>query len=103
MVTNFLKGAIQMVTIEQGEHKFFVGEDEEHPLAEITYRVPEDKQLVVEHTYVDDELRGEGVAGKLVEKVVNYARENEFKVRSECSYATSKLEKTPEYQDVLAN
>lgn len=91
-----------MVTIKQGENKFFIGEDEENPLGEITYRLSDNKQLVVEHTYVADELRGEGVAGKLVEKVVHHARENGWKVRSECSYAESKLEKTPEYQDVLA-
>lgn len=90
-----------MITIEQGENKFFVGEDEETPLAEITYRLSENKQLVVEHTYVSDELRGEGIAGKLVDKVVNYARGNDLKVRSECSYAKDKLEKTPEYQDVF--
>ena len=90
-----------MIAIEQGDNKFFVGGDEENPLAEIIYRLSEDKQLVVEHTYVADELRGEGVAGKLVEKVVDYARGNGFKIRSECSYAKSKLEKTPEYQDVL--
>lgn len=90
-----------MVTIEQGENKFFVGGDEKAPLAEITYRLSENQQLVVEHTYVSDELRGEGIAGKLVEQVVNYARRNGMKVRSECSYAKNKLEKTPEYQDVL--
>lgn len=90
-----------MITIEQGENKFFVGEDEKAPLAEITYRLSADNQLVVEHTYVADELRGEGIAGKLVEKVVNYARGNGLKIRSECSYAKDKLEKTPEYQDVF--
>ncbi len=92
----------RMVTIKKGEGKFFVGENEDDPLAIITFKQTGDNQLTVDHTYVSDELRGEGVAGELVEKVVTYAREEGKKIIPECSYAKSKIEKTPEYHDVLS-
>ncbi|WP_099157661.1 GNAT family N-acetyltransferase [Virgibacillus ndiopensis] len=90
-----------MITIKKGENKFFVGENEKNPIAEITFVSDEDQNIIVDHTFVSDELRGDGVAGKLVEKVVNYAREEGKKIIPECSYAKHKMEKTPEYHDVL--
>ncbi|MGM8363900.1 GNAT family N-acetyltransferase [Virgibacillus sp. W0181] len=91
-----------MSTIKKGEGKFFVGENETSPLAEITFQQKDDRTLIVDHTYVSDELRGQGMAGKLVEKMVTYAREEGKKIIPECSYAESKIKKTPEYHDVLA-
>lgn len=90
-----------MAEIKQGDNKFFVGDDEANPLAEITFKPAGDSTITVDHTFVSDELRGEGVAGKLVNKVVTYAREQGKKINPECSYAKSKMEKTPEYHDVL--
>lgn len=91
-----------MTDIKKGENKFFVGDNEAEPLAEITFVPTGDTKLVIEHTVVSEELAGQGVAGKLVEKVVGYAREEGKKVIPECSYAKRKIEKTPEFQDVLA-
>lgn len=91
-----------MTTIKKGNNKFYVGEDEQNPLGEITFEPSGDNVLVVDHTYVSDELRGQGVAGNLVDKVVTYAREEGKKINPTCSYAKDKMEKTPEYHDVLA-
>ncbi|WP_163970981.1 GNAT family N-acetyltransferase [Oceanobacillus halotolerans] len=91
-----------MVTIQKGDNKFFVGENESDPLAEITFKETGDSNLTVDHTFVSEKLRGEGVAGKLVEKMVAFAREEGKKIIPECSYAQNKIDKTPEYHDVLA-
>ncbi|SDZ82952.1 hypothetical protein SAMN05421743_101345 [Thalassobacillus cyri] len=88
-----------MTTIKQGDGKFYVGEDEQHPLAEITFQ--EKDHLVVDHTYVSEELRGQGMAAKLVEKVVGYARDEQKKIDPKCDYTEKKLKETPEYHDVL--
>lgn len=90
-----------MTDIKKGENKFFVGESETDPLAEISFVPTGDTNLIIDHTVVKDELRGQGIAGELVEKVVNYAREEGKKVIPVCSYAKNKMVKTPEYQDVL--
>ena len=39
------------------------------------------------HTYVDEDLRGKGVASKLVSMAFDYLEENNYKVECSCSYA----------------
>lgn len=90
-----------MATINKGANKFYVGDDIKDPLAEITFIENGDARIVVDHTYVSDELRGQGIAGMLVEQVVMYAREKGKKIKPLCPYAKSKLEKTDSFHDVL--
>jgi len=90
------------MTIKKGANKFYVGKDESSPTAEITFKQGAGNHLIVDHTYVSDELRGQGMAGKLVDRVVTYAREEGMKIVPECPYVKSKMDKTPEYHDVLA-
>ena len=92
-----------MSTIKQGKNKFYIGENEASPQAEIGFTQGEGINLIIDHTFVSDELRGQGIAGKLVDRMVNYAREEGKKIIPECTYAKSKIEKTPEYHDVMAN
>lgn len=90
-----------MTAIKQATNKFYIG-DEQSPKAELTFKQTDNHHITVDHTFVADELRGEGVAGKLVEQVVNYAREEGKTIIPECSYAKKKIESTPAYHDVLA-
>ncbi|WP_085993204.1 GNAT family N-acetyltransferase [Oceanobacillus senegalensis] len=90
-----------MVTINKGEQKFYVGDDIKDPTAELTFNKSGKDKIVVDHTYVSDELRGQGIAGKLVEEVVSYAREEGKKIIPLCPYVKRKLEETPAYHDVL--
>ncbi|WP_156291979.1 GNAT family N-acetyltransferase [Oceanobacillus salinisoli] len=90
-----------MVTINKGENKFYVGDNIKDPVAELTFNQTGENKIVVDHTYVSDKLRGQGVAGKLVEKVVSFAREQDKKIIPLCPYVKRKLEETPAYHDVL--
>lgn len=58
--------------------------------------------MVVEHTFVDSSLRGQGIAKQLLDRAADYARENEYKIEAVCSYVVSAFEKTHEYDDVKA-
>ncbi|WP_077324503.1 GNAT family N-acetyltransferase [Virgibacillus siamensis] len=91
-----------MGDIKKGDHKFYIGDDEQNPVAEITYKEKGNDVLEVDHTYTADELRGQGIAGKLVGKMVEFAKEQDKKIEATCPYAKEKIEKTPEYRDVLA-
>lgn len=91
-----------MVAIKKAENKFYIGEDIKEPIAEITFNRSSGNKIVVDHTYVSDELRGQGIAGKLVEQVVSYAREQNLKIIPLCPYVKNKLEETEAYHDVLA-
>lgn len=91
-----------MTTIKKAENKFYIGDDVKSPLAEMTYIQSGKSLLVIDHTYVSDDLRSQGIAGKLLEQVVLYARENHKKIRPLCVFAKKRMEDTPEYHDVLA-
>ncbi|MFC4024768.1 GNAT family N-acetyltransferase [Oceanobacillus longus] len=91
-----------MATINQGANKFYIGENVQNPLAEITFVESGEERLVIDHTYVSNDLRGQGIAGQLLENVVVYAREKGKKIIPLCPYAKEKIEKKKEYHDVLS-
>ncbi|SFB15726.1 hypothetical protein SAMN04488072_108114 [Lentibacillus halodurans] len=92
-----------MAEIKKGDHKFYIGDDEQNPKAEITFKESGENEVNVDHTYVSEELRGGGIGGKLVERMVAHARDEGKKIDPTCPYAKQKMEETPEYQDVLAD
>ncbi|MEO8573691.1 MAG: GNAT family N-acetyltransferase [Pyrinomonadaceae bacterium] len=89
--------------IQRDEHgrkgAFYIDENGEW-IAELTYII-NNNTMTIDHTEVDEKLRGEGVAEDLVKAAVEYARESGFKVNPACPYARKVIEKTPELQDVL--
>lgn len=64
-------------------------------LAEITF-IGEEDVLTINHTFVDDRLRGQGIASKLVQEAVTEIKRQNKKVQASCSYAIKWLEKHPE-------
>ena len=64
-------------------------------IAEITFP-EEDGVAVIDHTFVDDSLRGQGVAGQLVQAALAQIRERGGTPAATCTYAVSWLEKHPE-------
>lgn len=80
-------------------HHAFEYEKDGHRLAEITW-VESGGVMTMDHTYVSDELRGQGVAKKLLDEAVNYARTNRLKMKPVCSYVVAVFEKSEAYDDV---
>ena len=87
--------------IKKGTNKFYIGENESNPIARITWKNGGNKIIVIDHTIVDPSLRGQGVAGQLLAKVVEMARNEGLKIVPVCSYAVVKLTRNNEYADVL--
>ena len=69
-------------------------------IAEITFP-EEDGVAVIDHTFVDDSLRGQGVAGQLVRAAVDQIRGEHKQARAVCSYAKAWFERHPEEADLL--
>lgn len=67
-------------------------------VAEITFPESEEGTCVIDHTFVDESLRGQGVAGKLVAMAVEQIKEQGKKVQATCSYAAGWLEKQVEIE-----
>jgi len=87
---------------EASGHKgAFVIEQDGKRLAEMTYTVA-GSRVIIDHTTVDDSLRGSGAGRELVSKAVEWARADGRKLMPLCPFAKSVFDKTPEYRDVLA-
>lgn len=59
----------------------------------------EDDVMQVTGTYTDESLRGQGIAGKLVDAAVEYARAHNYKMKAICPYVVKKFEDA-KYDDV---
>ncbi|WP_331663260.1 GNAT family N-acetyltransferase [Lacrimispora sp.] len=70
-------------------------------LAEVTFPAVDHYTVNINHTYVDDSLRGQGVAGQLMEAVAKQLRSENKKAILTCSYAVKWFEKHPEYNDLV--
>lgn len=79
---------------------FFIFGENGDELAKLTYR-KEGEKLFFKSTVVSPELRGQGIAGKLFEAGVKYARENNYKIVPVCSYIVKKFE-GGKYDDLKA-
>lgn len=79
---------------------FYIEEDGEK-VAEMVYTMPSPEKMIVEHTEVDDSLRGKNVGKQLVHHMVEFARANFIKVIPLCPFTNSVFKRTPEYADVL--
>ncbi len=62
-----------------------------------------DNVMSLDSTYTPEEFRGRGLARRLVEEAIKYARENGLKIKPVCSYAVYFFKKYPQYSDVLAS
>ena len=59
-------------------------------------------RVIIDHTDVDDRLRGQGAGRQLVKAAVEWARRENVKLMPLCPFARSVFDKTPEFADVLA-
>lgn len=70
-------------------------------LAEITFPNIDETTVDVNHTFVDSSLRGQGIAGKLMQELVSDLEANNLKAVPTCSYAQGWFEKHPEYAHLV--
>ncbi len=61
-----------------------------------------DDVLLVTHTGVPSQLEGRGIAAALTKSLLNYIRNNGFKVNPICPYTKVYIERHPEYEDIVA-
>ena len=61
-----------------------------------------DNIIDIYRTFTPPELRGKGVAGKLVKYALEHAKENNFIVIPTCSYVRGYIERHENYKELLA-
>ncbi len=86
---------------EIGEKGFFYIEEGENILAKMTYVWAETDRIIIDHTEVNDALRGKGAGKMMVSKAVDFARGKGIKIVPLCPFVKSVMKKVKEFQDVL--
>ncbi|MDF9867718.1 putative GNAT family acetyltransferase [Bacilli bacterium PM5-3] len=81
-------------------NKFVLEDELGNFRGEMTFKLKDDNVIVVDHTYVPKEFAGQGYARVLLNNVVEYAKENNFKILPVCAYVKSKLNNDSEYNDI---
>jgi predicted GNAT family acetyltransferase len=80
--------------------EFFIEKDG-NTVAKMTYSKLGSTQIIIDHTEVSDEMRGQDLGKALVESGVQYAREQGLKIIPLCPFAKATIDKDPDLQDVL--
>jgi predicted GNAT family acetyltransferase len=75
--------------------------DEAKEIGEMTWSDAGPDIMIIDHTFVEPEYRGQKLAEKLVLNGVELARREGKKIIPLCPYAKKEFERKPEYQDVL--
>ena len=87
--------------IKESKNAYYIGDSIGSAIAVITYQPKGGDQIVIDHTFVKEEYRKQGIAHQLLMKVVDYARSENKTIIPQCSYARDVLTKHEEYKDVL--
>jgi len=95
---------LDAITVEheeaEGRGAFFV-EKGGVRLAEMTYSRVSEHLVIIDHTEVHAKLQGMGVARRLLDTAVAWARSTSTKINPTCPYAKSQFDKDPSIRDVL--
>ncbi len=90
------------MTLHTEPEKVYITGETGEVLAEVTFPVGEDGVADINHTFVSEALRGQGVAGRLMQAAADTLRSQGRKAVASCSYAAGWFSKHAEYQDLLA-
>ncbi|SMO36043.1 GNAT family N-acetyltransferase [Gracilimonas mengyeensis] len=80
--------------------RFFIEQDGTD-VAEMTYSKAGPSKIIIDHTQVSDDYRGQHLGVQLVKASVEFARNNEISILPLCPFARSVFDKKQEWSDVL--
>lgn len=69
-------------------------------VAEVTFPTNDGGISIIDHTFVDNSLRGQGVAGELVKRAADKILADGNRIGATCVYAIAWFQRHPEYTDV---
>lgn len=83
------------------KNRIFLNNETGDMVAEITFPSIDDNTVDINHTFVDESLRGQGIAGKLVLAAVDKLRNEKKKIVATCPYVVTWFQRNEEYKDLL--
>jgi predicted GNAT family acetyltransferase len=92
------------MTIEQFNREtkgFFKATQDEKEAGRMTYSWAGDKRIIIDHTEVNPEFKGQNVGKLMVLAAVDFARNNNVKILPLCPFAKSVFDRNADLHDVL--
>lgn len=86
---------------QEEANRIFLEDDKGTLLAEVTFPERQKNVVEIDHTFVSETLRGQGVASELLDAVAKKVRREGKKIIPICSYAVKWFEKNPQYADLI--
>lgn len=107
LAKNFLFKALHKLKMSEylfivESERIYMNDSDDHMIAEITFPFVNGAHQM-NHTFVDDSLRGLGIASKLVEKAYESIKKQEHEAIAICPYVVKWIAKHPEYTDIIKN
>lgn len=75
------------------ESRIYIDDENGKILAVIEFEKIDNNKYDIYHTFVDESLRGQGIASKLVEAAIKEIKARGGEVQATCSYAKTWIEK----------
>jgi hypothetical protein len=72
-------------------------------MAEITFPARGVDRVEIDHVFVSEECRGQGIAATLVELAYTHLKQQQIKVDVTCPYAVAWFTRHPDKQDIVVN
>jgi predicted GNAT family acetyltransferase len=89
-----------MINLKEGNNKFYLGDNEDNIKAVVTYVDKGENTIILDHTFVSPELRGQNIGQQLIKRVADFARENNKKIIPQCWFAEKEFAANKEYEDI---
>ncbi len=92
---------MEITRIEKSGRGAFLIKSDGKRMAEMTYVNAGESGFIIDHTEVDESLRGQKIGDKLLAEAVSYARDRGLKIFATCPFALNKLKENADYADVF--
>ena len=89
----------QKYIVHEDGNRFYIG-DYNHMIGEITYFENKEGQLVVDHTYVNPEYRGQNLGMILLNAMVNHAEKVNKMIIPLCPYVEKVFSRSKDYDHI---
>jgi uncharacterized protein len=91
------------MTFQYTVDRIFSIDEQGNLMAEINFPHRDDKRVNITHVFVDESLRGKGIASHLMELAYGYIKGRGLLIVAKCPYAIEWFKKHPDYQDIVIN
>lgn len=92
---------MEIIIKERDNKGFALATKDDKRAGTMTYSIAGADHIIIDHTEVDPEFKGQNIGMQLLYKIVDMAREKNIKITPLCPFANAMFKKNEDIQDVL--